>query len=255
MAKFNNIIKWIFLIGFSTTLVMQVAGDDDEKSIVEKVNATLGLIEADFENLGKKIHSGTTINPTNTTIVPSTKPTVPSTKPTVPSTKPTVPSTKPTVPTSKPLKETRKKRDVLSQIWEMKMRKMQNKLATVAPPMGVATLTNAMANVTTVTDEIADGTIKQDQVTRVEVAETAIKAVVKNADGNLISYMKKNPNILTDLQKDAAAASKTVKKYYDDHFEDDGGANVGAIVGGVCGGVAGVGLLGFGYYYYKKKQS
>jgi len=302
MAKFNNIIKWIFLIGFSTTLVMQVAGDDDDKTIVGKVNTTLGLIKEDFENLGKKIASATTVVPSSTispsspttltskATKPTTKPTKPTTKPTKPTTKPTKPTTKPTKPTTKPTKPTtkptapttkpttihakttnsttkpttvtttdpkqgRKKRDVLSQIWEMKMRKMQNKLATSAPPTAVTTLTNAMANVTTVTADIVKGTINEDQVTTVEDAEKDIKAVVKAADANLISYMKNNPKILEDLRKKANDAASTVKKYYDDNFEDDGGANVGAIVGGVCGGVAGVGLLGFGYYYYKKKQS
>jgi len=294
MAKFNNIIKWIFLIGFSTTLVMQVAGDDDDKTIVEKVNKTLGIIKADFETLANMINTAnsTTLAPGSTTKKPVTSTGTPVTTPKQPATTTNNPATtktaatttkKPATTTKKPATTTkksatttkaaatttkaattttkaaapgnRKKRDVLSQIWEMKMRKMQNKLATVAPPAGVATLTAAMKKVTAVTDEIADGTIQQDQVTRVEVAEKNIKAVVTAADANVISYMKKNPDILEGLQKEAAAASKTVKKYYDDHFEDDGGANVGAIVGGVCGGVAGVGLLGFGYYYYKKKQS
>jgi len=281
---------------------MQVAGDDDDKTIVEKVNKTLGIIKADFETLANMINTAnsTTLAPGSTTKKPVTSTGTPVTTPKQPATTTNNPATtktaatttkKPATTTKKPATTTkaaatttkaaatttkaaattskkpsssskqpppsgnRKKRDVLSQIWEMKMRKMQNKLATVAPPAGVATLTAAMKKVTAVTDEIADGTIQQDQVTRVEVAEKNIKAVVTAADANVISYMKKNPDILEGLQKEAAAASKTVKKYYDDHFEDDGGANVGAIVGGVCGGVAGVGLLGFGYYYYKKKQS
>jgi len=137
------------------------------------------------------------------------------------------------------------------------MRKMQNKLATPAPATAAAikTLKDAMANVTTVTVDIAKGTINEDQVTTVNDAQKKIHAVVTTASDTLIKYMQNNPTVFDDLQKEAKDASKTVKKYYDDHFEDDGGANVGAIVGGVCGGVAGVGLLGFGYYYYKKKQS
>jgi len=325
MAKFNNIIKWIFLIGFSTTLVMQVAGDDDDKTIVEKVNKTLVLIEADFKELANKIHgpnvttyapesttnkpvtsTGTTVttpkqpetttnNPAKTTKSASTTKTPTKTTKSASSTKTPTKTTKSTSSTKTPTKTSkstsstktstkttksssstktstktsksasstvktqalrdRKKRDVLSQIWEMKMRKMQNKLALVAEPADVTKLKTAMKNVTAVTDEIADGTIKQDQVTRVEDAEKDIKDVVNADNADVLSYLKTYPDILEGLQKDAAAASKTVKKYYDDHFEDDGGANVGAIVGGVCGGVAGVGLLGFGYYYYKKKQS
>jgi len=135
------------------------------------------------------------------------------------------------------------------------MRKMQNKLATIAPPTAVNTLQDAMANVTTVTDDIAKGTINEDQVTTVNDAQKKIHDVVENASPTLIKYLQSNSAVFDDLQNEAKDASKTVKKYYDDHFEDDGGDNVGAIVGGVCGGVAGVGLLGFGYYYYKKKQS
>ena len=85
------------------------SGDDDDKTIVEKVNKTLVLIVADFKTLANKI-------------APKT---------------------------------------VEEQLF---FKTMQNKLSRSSPPAVLVTLTNAMANVTAVTDDIAKGTINEDQV-------------------------------------------------------------------------------------------